>query len=716
MLRFLSKKVIYLMILTLFGALFGNMNLVSGDIRHYSDETDNIELSEIDLSELPEIKYDELNEQWNDTKIEMLIITPDNQGFIDAVTPLMEWKNYKGVKTIILSNFSKYEGTDNAEKIRNMIKIFHARENIQWVLLAGDAQDDLIPIRQVYNPDVIEVGQGNSEHSDWDDKYKPTDFYYSDLTGTWDDNENGIWGESAAYTGTIDEIDWTPDVYVGRFPASTANELKLMVEKTLKYEKNPYIGDWMNQMLLAGGISETNPPEDEARLTEYIWKYYTSLEMNFTHQYRSTSSFKPTEPSPPNQLMALTRDNFRAHFDSGYSTVIFAGHGEPTRFTDAGSTSYISADASASGNTNMPSLVYSDACTTSPYDKTDDSIGELLIKRADAGAIGFIGGLRVTWYFQYDAELEMLNRANAKLFWKAFFKEGIYQQGKALYDSKVSYMLSDYFINNASIEHEWERKNMLTYSLLGDPEVDIYTQKPVAISNPFPTEIYEGQTISATIKDVLGRIVPNARVNFKSNSSESLTIYSDINGEINFRLPIKKLKFDVIVTGHNIIPSYFSFTPLSDVKAPQFVGSLSRDPEVPTVSDNICFNITSQDNHSGVEGVYLLVSENDFKDFTYQELENKSQGTLKAYSCDLKKLDPGEYSFIVIARDYAGNVVILEDKKYRLSLAAPISMYFLIGATIISVGMIGMSFYFVLKERKKYARTYSRQEADLLKK
>jgi len=66
-----------------------------------------------------------------------------------------------------------------------MIKDYYEKENIQWVLLAGDAEDSLIPIREVYNPDVVVVGGGESEYSNWDDYYKPTDYYYADLTDSW---------------------------------------------------------------------------------------------------------------------------------------------------------------------------------------------------------------------------------------------------------------------------------------------------------------------------------------------------------------------------------------------------------------------------------------------------------------------------------------------------------------------------------------------------
>ena len=56
---------------------------------------------EIDLSQLPEIDYESLDAAWSKQKVEMLIIVNDSS-FVSAVTPLMDWKNEKGVKTVIL--------------------------------------------------------------------------------------------------------------------------------------------------------------------------------------------------------------------------------------------------------------------------------------------------------------------------------------------------------------------------------------------------------------------------------------------------------------------------------------------------------------------------------------------------------------------------------------------------------------------------------------
>lgn len=715
-----SKKIFFVLLVLL--VIFPLVFLIPYSYnynRSYSSNSTKIELSgnvpKINLSKLPKISYNTLEESWYNQKIEMLIITPNGrQDFVDAVKPLADWNNEKGVKTIILSNFSKYEGKDNATKIRNMIKSYYEKENIQWVLLAGDAENNSIPIRYVYNPDVTEV-VGQSEYLNWDDYLKPTDFYYADLTGTWDDNNNGIYGESSEKTGYVDEISWTPEVYVGRFPVDNATELGILVNKTLKYETNPLLGNWMNKMLLAGGISdivsqEYPDGEDESRLTTYIWQQYTQTIMNFTHLYHSTYYIPPDPKSP------LNTTSFRDEFNKGYSTVIFAGHGDPTIFTDANNIDfYDNTDAASSNNTNMPSLVYGDACTTSSYDQGDESIGETLIMSPNAGVIGYIGGLRVTWYFPEDSNLEMLNRGNAKLFWKAFFEDKKFQQGKALYDSKVDYMNSDYFAHgDASMNDEWERKNVLTYCLLGDPEVDIYTDIPVNLSNPFIGKIYEGQLVSITVRDANGNPAPNARINLKSNDGKYKTIYSDQNGNAEFRLlPQANENYYATITGHNVVPSYFHFKTLPDDVIPKLI-SFNCTPEVPTVSDNIRFNVNAVDSGSGVESVFLLISNNTFADYTYIKLSNNSQENKNIFNATINKLDPGIYSVLIAARDYANNIGILNNNMVKIVIPTPIMDYVLVITLITISCFAGISIYVAFNGIEKYSFTIKKFEKDSL--
>ena len=671
---------------------------------------------DIDLSELPQINYNSIIYDWYNPKIEMLIIVPSgNPDWVEAVKPLADWKNQKGVKTVILNDTSGFSGRDEAERIRNMIKHYYDTENIRWVLLCGDAQDNLIPIRYVYNPDP----SGEVDYN------KPTDFYYSDLTGSWDSDGDGVFGEAPIYSGGIDEIDWTPEVYIGRFPANNVYELELIVNKTLKYETNPFVGKWMNRMLLAGGISDPSPKnpsdyEDESRLTQYIWQQYTQAVMNFTHLSDYTGKYYPLEPSsfsPTEPFEDLTQAKVSQNMTAGYSTVIMAGHGDNydvySRLLPTSAKIYDVNDARNIGNINMPSLVYIDACETSSYDKNDDNLCELLLNATHAGAIGVIGGLRLTFYYDDDTNLEKLNRGNAKLFWKEFFVGKKFQQGKALYDSKLAYMNSDYFNRGAAtMNEEWQRKNVLTYCLLGDPDVDIYTDIPINASNSFIDNVYASQLFSTTIKDKNGNAVSYARVHLRTNDGIYHTVYADINGIVNFRLPpyIGKT-YNVTITGHNLIPSYFNFTTIPDFIIPE-INKEDFEPKKPTVSDKISFGAEVYDFQSGLEKVYLLKSnEEDFDDYDYYTMFDTLQDNENnLYEYKIDKLDPGTYYFAIVARDWANNYLIIYDKDFEINIPIPLTNYILIISSIIIIGVVGVSSVFVYLEYKNYMFTQWRMK------
>jgi len=667
---------------------------------------------EVDLSFIPEINYNSLNDLWYNPKIEMLIISPENNEYLDALKPLADWKNEKGLKTVILSNFSRYEGRDDAEKIRNMIKAYYEKENIQWVLLAGDAgnDNDEIPIRMVYNPDVLRRSEPLQTETVGGEYYKPTDFYYADLTGSWDSDGDGNWGEGPLFGDNLygmDEISWIPEVYVGRFPANDANELEIMVNKTVKYESNPFIGNWMNRMLLAGAISDSSPLEDEAVLTTYLWDNYVLNEMEFTHLHRTASPFDPSTPPVPNRQEGLTSTNVKTELDLGYSTAIIASHGKSSIFQDSYGYVYTGSQAVSSANNNMPFLLYGDACTTSSYDINDNSIGEILIKKQNAGAIGYIGGLRVTWYYEYDENLEKLNRGNAKLFWEEFFLNKKFQQGKALYDSKVTYINSDYYTTgHGSISHDSERKNLLTYNLLGDPEVDIYTNKPKLAINPFTEDIYEGQLVSIIIRDVNNSIVPNARVHLRTSDGKYFTTYVDENGIGKFRLPAQANEtYNVTITGHNLIPTYFNFTTLPDDSKPEII-RLDRITENPFTSDIINFNGEAYDNYSGIESIYVLISDDNFENYMHFSISNELLENQNVFTLKTDKFKPGQYSYCMVSRDYANHTQILQDNTFNFTIPKPIIDYILPVSLILIVGIAGLSVYIILKGIKTYTRIY----------
>ncbi len=666
---------------------------------------------DIDLSLLPRENQIQNLQMWTNPQIEMLIVAPPPpSNFSSILQPLANWKTKKGVKTVIATNYSAYEGDDTQEKIRNMIKSYYNSDKIQWVLLAGDT--DVIPIRYVYNPDALLAG----ESEDVGDPYlKPTDYYYAELDGTWDDDGDDKYGESVLYNENgIDEIEWYPEVYVGRFPASNDEELGNMVNKTLKYETNPTVGEWMNSILLAGVISnyphETKSKigEDEARLTSYILSNYVSNTMDYTHLIQTTSTYEPN-PSFSN----ISHASFVNNINTGYSVGMFAGHGAPEKMTDrAGSSYYTTSDANGAANSYMPTLFYSSTCDTNTYDVGDGNIGETLIKQKDGGAIGYVGGLRVTWYFEEDDNLEMLNRGNCKLFWREFFINESYQQGKALFDSKIAYLDSEWFSrwSNINMSLEWERKNVLTYSLLGDPEVDIYTAKPKTPQNPFSGNIYEGQSISMRIKSTGDEVLTDVKVHLTNNSGKYRTFHSDESGTINILLPLDPDTYYFTISGHNILPLEGAFQTKPDMTAPIISDNPLMEPLSPTVSDNICFSINASDSESGIENIFLLISNDKFNTYEYSTFTQSSSSS-SVHTCTLNKLDFMDYDYAIVGFDYANNsVLIYNSEAFCFQITPPVSFYILIVANFSIFGILGFGVVVFVKTWQAHSKKYKRLE------
>ncbi len=160
---------------------------------------------------------------------EYLVITSGDvaPGFF----PFVEWKNQKGLPTdmaMIEDILASSSGIDPAEQLRNYL-IGAYNSGVRYVLLGGD--EDVVPIRYLY-PNNINGSVPELRNQ------QISDLYFADLTGNWDVDGDGVWGES--YN---DEPDYYPELYVGRVPAGTAQQAAVWGDKAILYEKNPGNGD-----------------------------------------------------------------------------------------------------------------------------------------------------------------------------------------------------------------------------------------------------------------------------------------------------------------------------------------------------------------------------------------------------------------------------------------------------------------------------------------
>src|SRR4030042_2704663 len=100
----------------------------------------------------------------------------------------------------------------------------------------------------------------------------PTDHFFSDLTGNWDLDGDGYYGECA---DDMDPggVDIAPEVIVGRIPVYSADYASLdnILQKTIDYENEPDIA-WRRNALLPMSFSDVST--DGAYLSEQMKTNY----------------------------------------------------------------------------------------------------------------------------------------------------------------------------------------------------------------------------------------------------------------------------------------------------------------------------------------------------------------------------------------------------------------------------------------------------------
>ena len=172
----------------------------------------------------------------------LLIVTPAE--YMDGFADLVNYYISTGLEVSLVSfedAINGQAGVDDAQKLRNYLISRYTNDGILYVLLGGDVE--LIPARGFY----CKV----QSSSLYEDSTIPSDLYYSSLDGTWNDNDNDLWGE-------IGEDDLLPELAVARLPFRSLTEQSHMTNKVLKYQQSPVVNE-TNWVLMAGEKLYDNP-------------------------------------------------------------------------------------------------------------------------------------------------------------------------------------------------------------------------------------------------------------------------------------------------------------------------------------------------------------------------------------------------------------------------------------------------------------------------
>lgn len=133
-------------------------------------------------------------------------------------------------------------GADPPERLKRWLHDAWASRGARYVLLVGDA--DVCPVRFMVLDRCTEAALHTA--------FYPSDLYYADVAeadGTFDDWNHARDGHHARYFGEVrgectkdapidfDRVSYVPELAVGRWPVSTADELAAVIAKTLARER-----------------------------------------------------------------------------------------------------------------------------------------------------------------------------------------------------------------------------------------------------------------------------------------------------------------------------------------------------------------------------------------------------------------------------------------------------------------------------------------------
>ncbi|MEW6104524.1 MAG: C25 family cysteine peptidase, partial [bacterium] len=433
--------------------------------------------------------------------IPYLIIT--SEALKDGFKRLANWKEKKGILSQIVSVeeiIKTKEGIDTQEKIRNFIRDYYQNKGTIWVLLGGDT--NVIPHRITHIFDVEFYDKWYSEI--------PCDLYYSDLDGDWDNDHDKVYGEIE------DDVDMYPDVFVGRAPVDTKEEVSCFVNKVIDYEKAKEKGYQLKAFFM-GFDADWWTYSEEGK--EDIAKTYIPENFILTKEYDSEKGLHKADV-----LRALNDgQNIINHSDHANYNLIGVGcvnHGEVLYSSDL--------DESLTNQDKITGFLFSVGCLPAAIDK--DCFAEHWLLNPKGGGF-MVGNTRFGWYRPGEPGNGPSDLYDSQFF-ASLFSKGIYHIGQTLADTKA------YYVGSAKTDYVM-RWCMYTLVLIGDPEMALWTDIPSELVVSYLQSIPIGKH-SLTIKvERGGNPVENALVCLRKENDFYASGYTDKSGRTTLDFELK---------------------------------------------------------------------------------------------------------------------------------------------------------------------------------
>lgn len=437
---------------------------------------------------------------FSDQPVKMIILT--DSSFRKHLDPLIKWKTQKGFRVKTLYRGNGLAGNTYTQLRDTLTRIYKAGTPSdpapEYLLIVGDI--NRIPY----------YGSGNV-----------TDLYYGEYDG------NG---------------DFIPEVYTGRLPVADTNELKIVVNKIIQYEKFEFADTnkfYTNALSFAGeepAYANTMNGQIKYAVSNYLTKANRINEYHFYY---------------PHNTIPGTRDSVLKLIDRGLSFVNYTGHGDATGILHI---NIKIAEVAAMKNRNMYPFFISNACRTAQYNLAA-SFGNKMLTSDSKGAIGYIGCSNDSYW---DEDYYWAVGVGTISPDPTYFNTGLGALDRLFHthNEKASdwyYTMGQVnFAGNLSVSasaSKWKKYYWETYTLLGDPSMIPITGTPLKFNVTLPDTLPNG------IKSYTLSVDPFAYVAISRNDTLWDASYASPSGSVQLDLPgVSNSYCTVVITGQNRYP------------------------------------------------------------------------------------------------------------------------------------------------------------------
>lgn len=402
-----------------------------------------------------------------------LIVT--NEAMKSEFQRLADWKTKKGIPAVVRTvewiEQNHWAGADLAETIRNFIREAYEKWGLEYVLLGGDTE--VIPARFAFT-------------TFYNGEFIPTDMYYTCLDGSWNADGDSLWGEAyRSEQNPGDNVDLYAEVYLGRMPATTEAQARLLVDKTITYESqgNPAYKDEF--LFLAEVIfpADYKPGDniilDGAEILQAVYDahFAGNPDVSSTRLYENYPDYPGSSP--------LSKASALAAMGAGANHVMHAGHGYKYNMS-VGNASILNYDAFSLSNGEQLFSMYLMNCTNVAFDT--DCLAEYFMLNPNGGAFAVTGSSR--------SAFPSASRPYMNMYYSLLYQQDVVQLGRLHAKSREPY-------TPGAQGETADRWTHFIYNYLGDPETNMHrgvldtfsVSKPAALvfgSNSITIDVSSG--------------------------------------------------------------------------------------------------------------------------------------------------------------------------------------------------------------------------------